>query len=511
MAVPAKDRASKITKNALLLYIRFFFVLLANLYISRIVLEVLGVQDYGIYCLVNGMVISIQAISSPLAGAIMRFFTFELGTGLKDKLTLLFSIAVQIQFFLAVFVGTLGYGIMYVFVNKYLNIPSDCLDETNIVLALCTATFSLNLLKTPYYVSVIAHEEMGFYSIMSVIEASLVLILCAILPFVSCNKLITYSVILVAVTCFILLIYFLFCRYKFEECRFKLLFDKKLFSEMLSFSGWNLFGNGAVMLNCQGVNILFNLFYGLIFNSARGLSIQVQSAIEQLVANITTAFSPQITKAYASGDVNYLLRLIYRGTKYSYFMLLVFVVPLILECEFVLDIWLDSVPPYTVAFVQLSIIVTMISVCSNCLIVANLAAGNIKKYQIIVGSTLAMVFPLTFVAFYFQVSPNATYYIYMLIQVICTVERVYLMKDRIPIQFKDFFKETLIKIISITLVCFGVGGLIYSLLNEGVFRFLIIFGVNFLTLFSIILFFMLDPEEVDFLKSKLQAILNSRS
>ena len=327
----ASSNNKRIAKNTLLLYVRTLFIMLVTLYTSRVVLNTLGVTDYGIYNVVGGVVMMFSVISGSLSSSISRFITYELGHGDFDRLKRIFSTSINIQIGISLVILVLAELFGVWFLNTKMNIPAERLSAANWVLQCSLLSFIINLISVPYNACIIAHERMSAFAYISILEAVLKLAVVYMLLVSPYDKLVTYAILLVIVALLIRLTYGQYCRRHFEESRYQFVYDKPLVKEMTSFAGWSFFGNSAYMLNVQGVDMLINIFFGVTLNAARGVATQVQNAVMQFVNNFAVAVNPQITKSYAAGEREYMNKLVCRGARFSYFLLLIFVVPLVCE------------------------------------------------------------------------------------------------------------------------------------------------------------------------------------
>ena len=418
----------RIAKNTLLLYVRTLFIMLVTLYTSRVVLNTLGVTDYGIYNVVGGVVAMFSVISGSLSSSISRFITYEIGHGDFEKLKRIFSASVNIQIGISLVILVLAELFGVWFLNTKMNIPAERLSAANWVLQCSLLSFIINLISVPYNACIIAHERMSAFAYISILEAVLKLAVVYMLLISPYDKLVTYAILLVLVSLIVRLTYSQYCKRHFEESRYKFVYDKPLVKEMTSFAGWSFFGNGAYMLNVQGVDMLINIFFGVTLNAARGVATQVQNAVMQFVNNFTVAVNPQITKSYAAGEMSYMYRLVCRGARFSYFLLLIFVVPLVCEADYVLRLWLKIVPEHAPAFLRLSLFGTLMTLLGNSMLTAVSATGNIKRYQLWITLVGCLVFPLTWVAFELGVPPEATYVIYIVIYFLLNFVRLYSAK-----------------------------------------------------------------------------------
>lgn len=495
-----------IVKNTILLYFRTIFIMLISLYTSRVVLHTLGVEDYGVYNAVGGVVSMFSMISGALSTAISRFITFGLGKGDIDKLKKVFSSSINIQFAISLIVLLLCETLGIWFLNCKMNIPDGRMAAANWVLQCSLFSFIIGLISTPYNACIIAHERMQAFAYISIIEAVLKLSIVYLLIVSPIDKLITYSILLVLVSLIIRLLYGIYCSRNFEECKYVKVKDSSVFKEMLAFSGWSFMNNGAYIFNTQGVNILINIFFGVTFNAARGLATQVEGAVMQFVNNFTTAINPQITKSYASEDRKRMFGLICSGAKYSYFLLLAFALPIMLEIDFILSIWLIEVPEYTSLFIRLLFVGAMVTVVGNTGVTACMATGRIKKYTLWISSIGSMVFFLSWLAYKAGASVQSTYYIYIGVYLVILFVRLFIMTELLDFPITLFVKKVLYRIISVTLISIIIPYLCFRTMEMGWPRFFATLVVSFVSVaFSIYVLGLSQGERL-----KLVAIVKRR-
>lgn len=391
------SNTTRIAKNTLALYFRQILIMLVSLYTSRVTLSALGIVDYGIYNAIGGFVAMFSIISGAMSVAISRFITVEIGNGNKEKLRRIFSTSVMIQLFMSLTVIVLAEGAGLWFMNTKMVIPGERLAAANVVFQCSLLTFVLNLLSVPYNADIIAHERMTAFAYISVAEVLLKLgavFFLRILPF---DKLGVYAVLIAAVAAVIRLVYGIYCKRNFEESKFSFVFDKRLVREMLLFIGWAFFGNGVVVLKDQGINVLINIFCGPAVNAARGVAMQVNSAVYSFVQNFMTAVSPQITKSYAAGSLESMYSLIIRSSKFGFFIMMVMVVPLCANIDYVLSIWLVEVPEHTANFVVLVLLYSLAGCFMQSVLTGVLAEGKIRNYEI----ALTAIYLVNFICAYF--------------------------------------------------------------------------------------------------------------
>jgi O-antigen/teichoic acid export membrane protein len=455
------EKNRRIAKNTLFLYFRSFVVLLVSLYTSRVVLATLGVDDFGIYNVVGGVVAMLSCVSGALSGAISRFITFELGRGDKHRLNIVFSTSVLIQLMLAgvlVLLGITGGGW---FLNVKMNIPAERMDAANWVLICSAFSFGVKLISVAYNAMIIAHEHMKAFAYLSMLEVLLKLGVVFLLMASSFDKLKTYAIFLLGVAIVIQLSYFCYCRVQFSASRMRFVWDKTLLKKMFGFAGWAFFSNSVGILNTQGVNILTNMFFGVALNAARGVATQVEGALLQFIGNLTTSVNPQIIKSYAAGEKDYMFELICRGSKFAYFLALVFAVPLFIEANTVLQIWLKEVPPYATVFLRLTVLAMLPQVLGGILFTAAMATGNIRNYAIIINGVSIFVFIFSWGLFGFGFPPEVAYYVHICIRIVLIAVRVLLLKGMIAFSPVLYVKSVFFKIVPVSILAFSLPLLVF--------------------------------------------------
>ena len=467
------ENNKRIAKNTAMLYIRMLLIMAVTLYTSRVVLKVLGVEDFGIYNVVGGVVAMFSILSGSLSASISRFITFELGKGEKGRLKEVFSSAVTIQLGLSFIVVLLAESIGVWFLNYKMNISSDRLYAANWVLQCSILTFVINLISVPYNASIIAHEHMKAFAYISIIEVILKLVAVFVLSIFLFDKLIVYAVLLLAVSLGIRLIYGIYCSHHFAECHYYFIYEKKLLREMTSFAGWNFIGSTSGVLRDQGVNILINIFYGPAVNAARGIAVQVNTAVQSFLSNFMTALNPQIIKSYASNDREYMLSLLYQGARFSFYILFLLALPLIIEAEMVLHLWLNTVPEHTVNFVRLILLLVLSESISSPLITAMLATGRIRNYQILVGGLQMLNFPISYLFLLQGASPESTFIIAIVISQCCLLARLYMLRKMIGLSFKIYVRRVYLNVLIVGIISSIVPVVLYSHLSLSITRFIV--------------------------------------
>ncbi len=390
------SKSKRIAKNTLLLYFRMLFLMFINLYASRVILEALGVEDYGVYNVVGGFVAMFSIISSPLTSACSRFLNYEMGKGIQDRIRIVFSTSLTVHILLAVLIAILCEVIGLWYVNNHMVLPTGRLVAATFCFHFSVFNFSTNLITIPYNAAIIAHERMKVFAYVSLFEGIAKLLVCFLIMVTPFDRLVFYGFLLLVIQLFVRSTYQLYCKKHFEECRYTFVIDRVLIAQMFAYTSWHIIGHTSRVLKTQGVDLLLNSFFGPVLNAAKGVANQVQGTVEGFANNFMVAMNPQITQSYAEGDHKYMFKLVFNGSRYSFYMLLILSLPIIVNADFILSIWLKHVPEYAVIFVQLTLVCTLITSLSNTLITAMNATGNIKYYQIAVGGILLMNLPLCF-------------------------------------------------------------------------------------------------------------------
>lgn len=493
----------RIAKNTLMLYIRMFLMMAITLYTSRVILESLGVEDFGIYNVVGGVVVSFSVLTNALSGATTRFITFGLGKGDYEKLKDIFSTSVNIQIYLSIIIIVLAQTVGLWFLNTQMNIPSDRVEAANYIYEYSIITFIVRLILVPFNALIIAHEKMSFYAYISIIEAIMQLGIVYLLVFTPNDKLEAYGFLTMLVAVLVFIMYFIYCRVKFYECRYSFRFNKSTFKDMAGFAGWNFIGSASGILRNNGVDILVNIFFGVTFNAARGIAMQVNNAITKFTQGFMTAIRPQITISYAQNDIKRFHFLINQGTRISYYLMLLIALPVILEMKTILGIWLKDVPENAVLFTQLIIIDATVIGISQTIMTGVQATGNVKKYQIIVGLLNLLNLPVCLVAFYLGGAAYLTYIIGICIELCCLFARLLLCKRLIGLNIELFLKSVIYNIFQVTFVSIIFPVLLVNVLEPSYFR--LIITVFLTALCSMLVIYILGLNDVErvFIKNKI--------
>ena len=446
----------RIIKNTSLLYLRTIIVMFISLYTSRVILRVLGVEDFGIYSVVGSLVTMFSLMSNSMITASQRFISFDLGRNNLNDLKKTVSGCITIHILLGLIIVIIAELVGVWFLNNKMNIEPDRIIAANWVFQCSLLIFFFNIINIPYNAIIISHEKMNAFAYLSVLEVCMNLLGVYMLKCIPYDKLIIYAILMLINSILLRLIYIVYCKTNFPEARqIKLKIDSKIFKQIFSFAGWNMFGSGTVVLRNQGIDILLNLFFGVIVNAAKGISSQVQHAFYSFVSSFQTAINPQITKNYATKNYQRVHFLIKQGSRFSFYLLILLSMPVLLETDIILDYWLGKVPDYSVIFIRLILISLLIETLSRFMIVAVQATGKIKKYQIVVGGTKLLALPLTYLFLKLGCNPTIGIVINMIIEIVCLFLRLYFVKKMLNFDVKDFLNDVVIKsvfVLSISLV-----------------------------------------------------------
>lgn len=490
-----QNKTQRIAKNTVFLYLRMFVMMIIGLYTSRIILKTLGVEDYGTYNVVGGVVGMFSIVSSSMSTSISRFITYELGKNNKQRLNKIFSTAINVQLLMGLVVVVLMEAVGVWFLNTQMNIPEGRMEAANWVFQLSIISFVLGLLMVPYNASIVAHEDMGVFAYMSLLDVVLKLLIVFSLYISPFDKLVSYAVLLLGVSLLMCGIYALYCKRHYEECTYYYVKDKTLLKEMTSFAGWNFLGNGSWILNNQGVNILINIFFGVTLNAARGVATTVDGMVQNFVSNFMTALNPQITKSYAAGNLEYMHKLVFAGAKYSAFLMLFFIIPICLETDLILKLWLDVVPDYAAVFVQWTLISSLCVILGNTLITSVFATGKIRNYELVMGIMALSNFPLVWIAFKLGASPVFAYIIYFSVYFLMIFVRLYMVKGLIQMSAWEYVKEVLLKVLLVGILSSSIPFLITCIQNDSIYRLIVIGVVSVFCLIICILLFGMKKDE----------------
>lgn len=441
-----------ILKNTIFLYFRTFILLILGLYTSRVTMQALGVENYGIINVVSGFVSMFALVSGALTGACQRFITFELGK--KDgNVTQIFSSTFYIQVGLATLIIILAETIGLYFINYKLNLPDGKLDEAQWVFQCSVISFVFSLINIPYNAIIIAHEKMKAFAYISLVEAFLKLATVYSILILPYNSLILYSLLTLISSTIVRFVYQIYCIKSFkDEVRLERVKDMHNFRNIFNFAGWAFIGNSATILNGQGINIILNIFVGVTINAARGIASMIESTVSSFVYNFTTALNPQITKAYAQNDSTRLYELLNLGTRLSFFLMIVITTPIIIITPNLLKLWLTVYPEYSIPFIRITLIIAIVQAMANPFVTAICATGKIRDYQLTVGLLTIANFPICYILLKIGLDPVWIYVASLIMYIITFIIRLIFVRNRVKIPVGKFYIIVLSRLIPILII-----------------------------------------------------------
>ena len=466
MSNPISDNNKRIAKNTLFLYFRMMFIILVSLYTSRVILKTLGVEDYGIYNVVGGFVSMFGFLNTAMSATTQRYITYSLGTENTAQLNKVFSNCVMTHILIALIVLLFAESVGLWFLFNKMIIPESRMTAAFVVFQCSVVSTVVLILSVPYNADIIAHEKMSAFAYISIVEVTLKLLIVFLLKFSGIDKLIFYGILLLIVQCSIRLIYGSYCKRHFEETKFRIIWDFSLFKEMLSFAGWNLWGGVSNIMYTHGVNLLLNLFFGPTVNAARGIAIQVQNAISQFANSFQMAINPQITKSYAQRDYAYMHKLVFRSSKFTFILLFILSLPIFTETEAILKLWLGVVPNWTVVFLRIMLCIVIIDSVANPFMVSVAATGNVKLYQSIIGGTMLLIVPTSYIFLKLGCAPNIVFITHLFFAVLTFILRLFIVKRLIHFSIIEYCKVCIFKIIAIVVPSFFSVWILTKCLNE---------------------------------------------
>lgn len=489
------------------LYGRTMFMLFISLFTSRITLQALGVNNYGIQSAVGGVITMFSIVSGSLSRSISRFITFELGHGDKEKLKRIFSTSLNIQLLIGLVIILLGETLGVWFLNNQMNIPADRMTAANWVLQFSIWSFFIGLTQTPYGACIIGHERMSVFAYFGIANAIFRLIIVYLLYIFPYDKLITLSALGFVVSVGMRMVQRIYCVRNFEECHYQLVFDKGLMKELSGFAGWSFLTNTAWIFNTSGLNILINIFFGVSFNAARGLAGSIEGHIKKFYGDFMTAINPQIIKSYAAGQLDDMFKLVCKGTRLSYFLMFSLALPFMFEAYAVLYLWLGQVPDYTVLFFRLSMIAQLVTLLGQTGVTACMATGRIRWYTIIITSVGFLVFPLTWIAFELGMSVESSYIIYIIIYALLDYIRLLIMKRLLNFPIMMYVRNVLIPVLKVTIIATILPFILYNIIEPSILKSLFIIVLSLLCASATSYYIGLNENERLFVVSKVNAFI----
>lgn len=497
----------RIAKNTLMLYIRMLFTMGVSLFTSRVILQILGVEDYGVYSVVGGIITIFTFINGGMVAATQRYLTFEIGKDNLLRLKKVFSTAIQIHALIALAIIALGESLGLWFLYDKLVIPADRMTAAVWVYQCSIISCVVNIMSAPYNADIIAHEKISAFAYISILEVCLKLAIVYALYIIPNDKLISYAILLLCAQFIICFVYVHYCRKHFEESHYCCQIDKSLFREMFVFAGWSFWGNFAGVLYTQGLNMMLNIFFGPVVNAARGIAVQVQGTVQQFVTNFQVALNPQITKNYAIGCLSQMHTLMFRSARFSFFLLFFISLPVLLETEFILTIWLKTVPSGTIVFTRLMICISLLYTIANPCSIANQATGKVKLYQVVVGSILLLILPVSYIVLKLGAPAYSVFIVHFCVECLAQIARMYILRKLINLHISDYIRNIYTPIIKVVFISSLLPILLHQQLSEGIMRFFTVSTVCVLSVGITVFMFGLTNDEKKFFINKVLKLL----
>lgn len=464
----------RIAKNTIALYFRQILIMLVSLYTSRVILQVLGVDDFGIYNVVGGVVTMFSFITGTMSSASQRFLAYDMAKGDQIKLRQTFSLILMSYFILIAITVFLSESIAVWFLNTHMTIPPDRIYAANWVLQFSILTFCFHILQAPYMSVIIAHEEMSVYAYASIVEVVLKLVIVYMLQIFAYDKLIVYAILMCLSSLGIFMFYWLYCRRKFTESNYKFYYDRKELKNLCSYAWWNVIGSLAIMLRSQGINVLLNMFFNPTINAARGIAYQVNTAVTSFYTNFYTAVRPQIVKSYASGDNEKMLSLICNSSRFAYFLILIIIMPLMFYAQDILVIWLKTPPELTDIFMQTVLVSALIETLSMPLVSGMQAANRIKEIQLTVSMLYLLNIPVSYILLRMGFPAVTPMYVNIVLILIAFVPRLWLAHSILGLSLKKYAGDVLLSISHVSFISIIICYFIYQIIpNDNIINVLI--------------------------------------
>ncbi len=464
----SKGNNKRIAKNAIVLYFRMILTMAVALYTSRVILKALGVEDYGIYNVVAGVVAMVGIIKGAMTGASTRFLNIALG---KEDITLAnkyFSVSLSIYFILSVVAVIIGETLGLWFLNTQLIIPEERIVAANYIYQFSILTLVNSLTAIPYSAAIVAHEKMGVYAYLGITESAIKLLIAFLLMYVSCDRLILYGLLMLFSEIVIRLISRAYCIKRYSECKYRLYKDKATYIEILSYSGWNLLGVVSTMIKGQGLNILLNMFFNPVVNAARGISYQVNHAIVQLGTNFYTAVRPQVIKNYARGDTNEMFKLVFWSSKITLYLMAIISLPVFIDADNIIKLWLGNYPDHTIEFVRYMIIISVFDTISYPIATSIQATGKVAVFQIVVAIMTFLNIPVSYILLTLGFPPVTVYQVSLIIQAIMFVARLFLLDRLIRFPIIEYLKVMIGRGFVSVLMAFAIAYYIHTFMGDSI-------------------------------------------
>lgn len=498
------DKNKRIAKNTFFLYIRMLFSMAVSLYTSRIILNTLGIEDFGIYNVVAGVISMFSFLNTSMTGATSRFLAYEIGVNNWKHLQQFFSSALTVHLVIALCILVLGETVGLWFLQNKLVIPENRMLAANVIYQFTIISSMITVTQVPYIAMIMAYERMNAYAYIEIINVTLKLVIVLFLIYVTSDKLIMYGLFLLITTLIISVIYRIYCARRLE-CRSYFSCNKEFIYSMFSFSGWDLYGNASVLARTQGINMLLNMFFGATLNAASGIAMQVQSAVMSFAGNVLSAIRPQVVKSYAIKDYDRMNTLICKASIYTSILLMIFTIPILIETKFILSVWLCEVPEYGIILCRYVLLFNLFANFSSVIISGIHATGKIKRASIINGTFYLSVLPFAYIVYKDGGEPQFAYIYNILAVITGLLSNVWTLHLYIPtFSFRRYVWNVLCKSVFITSTVWFLVYLFSEQFNVGWWRLICVGILSTILLLGATYYILMNDKERTYLNSKLK-------
>ena len=497
-------QGKRIARNTVMLYVRMLITMVIGLYTSRVILNTLGVEDFGVYGVVGSIVAMLNFLNTSMSGATSRFVAYEMGCGNSERLHQTFITALFVHFIIAVVILLLAETVGMWFLLHKLVIPAGRMAAAMIVFQLSIVVAMLAILQAPFNALIFAHESMDVYAYIEILKSVLSLVIVYLLLIGNCDKLILYAGLHMSVMVLIFMLYITYCLRHFHEAHIDGSVNRAMMKPLLSFSGWDLYGNGCVAARQQGVNFLINMFFGVVFNAASSVASTVNGALSGLTMTVVQAFRPQIIKNYAAGDVSEMSRLMRTAAKYILILFGCMVVPCAIEMPAILRLWLGIVPPATIDFCRLLLCASMFGLVNSVVVIGIHATGHIKKLSFVGGTFYLLSLPIVYVIYrYGGAGVQWAYAVHVIVMMMILVVDLLILKYQVKgfslNAFVGVATKSLLVVLLMAIIVYGI----HSLMPISLLRVASIFAINILMLLSVSYVVLLSQQEREMIAQRL--------
>lgn len=488
----------RIAKNTVYMYARMFVTMLIGLYTSRVVLASLGFEDYGLYNVVGGIIAMFGFLNGAMTNTTSRYITFYLGKNDDNRLKEVFSTAFYIHVIIAIIIIVLGETIGLWYVYNKLVVPDGRFTAAMWLYQFTVITSAVNIISVPFNASVIAHERMSTFALVAIVDSVLRLGIALSLSYAPFDRLVYYGGMILFVQLMNNAFYWIYSSKRLNGIRLVVVFDKALLKEMFGFTGWNLFGNFSYIFFTQGLNLILNYFCGAAVNAARGIAVQVDGIVRQFATNVQTAINPQIIKSYAQSDKERFFSLIFASSRYCFYLLLLLALPIILEADFLLTLWLGNYPEHTINFLRITLATVTLEALVTPMFMANLASGKVKIYQLVISIISIVFIPITFLAIRITRVPEVVFICTLIMTIVEIIARIFIVHGQVGLSRGLYVRRVLVKVFLVSVLASVFPVLIHMQMEEGLIRFLVVGFVCVVSVVTVVFFIGINKNERDY-------------